>query len=75
MEKLRTPGPDGVLGNADDVITPLTNFTREIQITPLNRDRPPVVNPNLRQITVIINYTVGRETRSYTLTTFISSFS
>ena len=75
IETLRTPGADGILGNTDDVVTPLSNFTREIQITPLNKDNSAVVNPNLRQITVVITYIVEGVTKSYTLTTYISSFS
>jgi prepilin-type N-terminal cleavage/methylation domain-containing protein len=61
------PGPDGILGTSDDVRVPLSNYTREIQI----RD----VSPNLRSIQVIMRYQVGRLQRSYTLTTYISSFS
>jgi len=61
-----TPGPDGLLGTADDIVIPLTNFTREIQITD--------IAPNLRQINIIMSYTVGRLTRTYTLTTYMSSF-
>jgi prepilin-type N-terminal cleavage/methylation domain-containing protein len=75
VETLRTPGADGILNNADDVLTPLSGFTREIRITPLNRDGTSVVNPNLRQITVIITYPVEGLTKTYTLTTYISSFS
>jgi hypothetical protein len=75
IEVARTPGPDGILGNTDDVQTPLTNFTREIAITPLNRDGTTTVNPNLRKITVTITYTVEGLTKTYTLMTYISSFS
>ena len=75
IEAIRTPGADGILGNSDDVQTPLSNFTREILITPLNQDGTDIVNPNLRQITVNITYTVEGVTRTYTLTTYISSFS
>jgi prepilin-type N-terminal cleavage/methylation domain-containing protein len=75
VESLRSPGADGILGNADDVKTYLSNFTREIQITPLNLDGTNVVNVNLRQITVIITYTQEGVTKNYTLTTYISSFS
>jgi len=63
------PGPDGILGTADDQVMPLSNFTREIKIT----DYPG--NPNLKQIQVIMRYTAGRFNRTYTLTTYISSFS
>jgi hypothetical protein len=75
VERLRTPGPDGILGNDDDGLTPLDGFTREIQIADLMRDDGSGVNPNLRQITVIVRYRVERAWRSYTLTTFVSSFS
>jgi len=63
------PGPDGILGTADDTIIPLSNFTRQIVIT----DSPG--NTNLKQIQVIMRYTAGRFNRTYTLTTYISSFS
>jgi hypothetical protein len=67
-------GNDNVLGTADDV--PLTDYTREIQITDLFADgSTTVVNQNLRQIKVIIKYKVSGYWRTYTLTTYISSFS
>jgi type II secretory pathway pseudopilin PulG len=66
-----TPGPDNTLGTADDI--PFAGFTREVAICDING------NPNLRQITVTIRYNgsaaVGSQRRTYTLTTFISSFS
>ena len=63
------PGPDGILGTADHQIKPLSNITREIKITDIGG------NPNLKQIQVIMRYTAGRFNRTYTLTTYISSFS
>lgn len=74
VENLRAPGADGILGNTDDVLTPLTDYSREIQITDLMRDGTSIVNPNLRQITVIVRYQVDNAWRTYTLTTYISSF-
>ena len=70
VETIRSAGPDGVLNTADDIITTLTNYTREIAITPLNCDAgdPPicggvgVINPNLRQIVVTVK--LSRSTRS-----------
>ena len=66
-----TPGPDNTLGTADDI--PIVGFTREVVICDING------NPNLRQITVTIRYpgsaAVGTLRRTYTLTTYISSFS
>jgi lactate dehydrogenase-like 2-hydroxyacid dehydrogenase len=61
------PGPDNILGTADDVVIPLTSFTRQIIITN--------IAANLRQILVIVNYQVGSLTRQRQLVTYISSFS
>ncbi len=62
------PGPDGILGTADDVQAQLSNFTRTIAITNIAGE------PNLRQIAITVNYTSGRFTRAYTLNTYISAF-
>jgi hypothetical protein len=75
LEHLRTPGPDGILSNADDQLTPLIDFTRQIQIDDVMRDGTAVVNPNLRRITVTVRYNVKGWWRTYTLTTLVSSFS
>jgi len=65
IDCIETPGPDGVLGTADDVCIPLDNFRRTIKITP--------VSTGLNQIQVTMNYTSGKLTRQYQLTTYISS--
>lgn len=67
------PGPDGIFGTPDDTTLDLNPWmTRTIAITPV------VVagntEPNLRQVTVTINYVIGTKTRTYTLVTYISSF-
>jgi prepilin-type N-terminal cleavage/methylation domain-containing protein len=70
----KAAGNDNILGTSDDI--PLTDFTREIQISDLYMDNAPtVVNPNLRQIKVIVRYKVAGWWRTYTLTTYVSSFS
>ena len=61
-----TPGPDGLLGTADDVRTPLSGYTREIEI----RD----IGPNLRQLRVIITYRSQAGQRRFVLTTYVSAF-
>ena len=69
------PGPDGILGTADDVAMSLNNFTRQITISPvLNSDGS--VNPNLRQINVTVTYVSGTSTvpRVYTVDSLISAF-
>lgn len=75
IETLRTPGADGILSNADDQTLVLDNFQRQIAITDLMRDGTAQVNPALRQITVTIRYTVQGLTRTYTITTYVSSYS
>jgi prepilin-type N-terminal cleavage/methylation domain-containing protein len=68
LASIITPGPDKILGTADDVLVPLGNFTRTIAITTV------VGKPNLKQVLITINYTAGRWTRQYVLTTYVSSF-
>ncbi len=70
LETMLGTGPDNKVGTADDIEMPMTTFTREIVITEL-----PVPNPMLRQVRVIITYKVGSTSRTYTLTTFVSSIS
>jgi len=63
------PNPSGQIGTSTDQFVDLNPWmTRTIQITPVTGE------PNLRQITVIINYTVGKTQRTYTLVSYISSF-
>jgi Tfp pilus assembly protein PilV len=60
------PGPDDIVGTADDVVVALEQFQREIRIT--------TVSPNLREIRVIVCYKMGHLTRQYELTAYISPF-
>ena len=63
------PGADGKLGTADDVVVSLNPWmTRTIAMTPVAGET------NLRQITITINYQVGRIKRTYTLISYISTF-
>lgn len=66
VEAIVQPGADGLLGTEDDEVTPLTNFTREVEITELTL--------TLRQLRVIIRYVVGSETREYVIATYISAY-
>jgi hypothetical protein len=63
------PGPDMILGTADDVVMPLTNMSRTIEIADVSGES------GLRQITITITYTVGSMSRQYTLVSFIAQFS
>jgi Tfp pilus assembly protein PilV len=77
---LTTPGADGLVNTADDgpietIVLPtgtitLTGYTRKIAITTVANEQG-----SLRQITVTVTYTTGPSKRTYTLTTFISSYS
>lgn len=73
LEEQLAPGPDNQLGTVDDVLTPLSTYTRQVLITELLTNGTP--NPTLRQIQVMVTYRVGSAQRTYTLTTYISSIS
>jgi type II secretory pathway pseudopilin PulG len=68
------PGPDGILGTADDQSVPLNVFQRRIDITNvLNPDGS--VNPNVKQVTVTIQYPAGTGLRrTYAVQALVSSF-
>ena len=75
LDAIILPGPDGILGTADDVRQPLTNFQRQIAITPVLLPGTATPNPNLRQITVTVKYMVPQfGTRRYSVTAYISKF-
>jgi hypothetical protein len=63
------PGPDHIFGTADDETMDLNPWmTRTIVIVPVSGEL------NLRQITITIDYTVGRLHRQYTLVSYNSAF-
>ncbi len=73
LDAIYIPGPSGTLDGSDAVKQTLDTFTRTIAIT--NVVEP--ANPTeivLRQITVTINYTVGKFKRQYVLTSYICEF-
>jgi hypothetical protein len=65
LETVVLPGPDQLIGTADDREETLRGFTREIRITDVQDD--------LRLITVTIEYPAGGTKRKYTLTSYISA--
>ncbi len=75
VEKMVKPGYDGILATADDEVLTLNNFTRQVEITPMNYDGTASLNPNLRQVTVTVRYMVDNSWRTYRLVTYISSYS
>lgn len=85
-QALRLAGPDGLVNTADDTdpeelpgpngVFEDTAPTDDIELTDFFRDIEICdVNDDLRQITVTIRYRVGQVERTYTLTSYISSFS
>jgi type II secretory pathway pseudopilin PulG len=63
------PGLDNTLGTADDQVIILnTVMSRQIAIVPVPNE------PNLRQITITIQYTVGGIPKVYTLISYVSAF-
>jgi hypothetical protein len=69
VEETTLPGPDNILGTADDRRLALDGFTREIAI----RDVPGE-NGQLRSVIVTITYQAGTRRQSYVLSTYISSY-
>jgi hypothetical protein len=74
VEELRQPGPDGIMGNSDDVFRSLGGMSREIIIDPVIQPDGNV-NPDLRQITVNIQFPVtGGQVLTYSVGSLISRF-
>ena len=75
VECLTEPGPDGILGTADDIILSLNNYQRQILIAPLlDTSGNPI--QTLRQVTVTISYSVPNSTvpKTYVLTEYVSAY-
>jgi prepilin-type N-terminal cleavage/methylation domain-containing protein len=74
-ETLKLPGPDGIVGTADDIVLPLTNYTRQIQISSVtDSDGDP--NPSLRSVTITIAYKTPRfkTPKNYIMNSYISEY-
>ena len=76
-QAIRDPGVDGLVNTSDDGEAQMSAelFTREIDILPINFDGTGTVNPNLREVRVIVRYKVYSAWQTYTLVTYISSYS
>ncbi len=63
------PGADRILGTADDVVTNLNPWmTRTILIVPVN------ATPNLKQITVTVQYNFQGQVRQFQVICYISNY-
>jgi prepilin-type N-terminal cleavage/methylation domain-containing protein len=75
LDAIVLPGPDGILGTADDVRQTLINFQRKITISPVFLTGTTTINNNLRLITVTVRYTVPQfGGRQYQVSAYISKY-
>lgn len=74
---IKDPGDDGLINTNDDGEEQMSEdmFTREITISTLFYDGTTTVNPNLREVRVVVRYRVNNAWETYTLVTYISSYS
>jgi len=72
---LTVPGPSGVLKGTTppDVQISLSNFQRQVTITNVN-NADGSLNPNLRQISITIQYPVNGKKKQYSVQAMISSY-
>ncbi|HZQ92928.1 MAG TPA: prepilin-type N-terminal cleavage/methylation domain-containing protein [Terriglobales bacterium] len=74
LDRIITPGNDGLMGTADDVVLPLSNYRRQIAISPVYL-ADGSVNPNMRKLVVTVQvFSPGRGTRNYSVSGYISRF-
>lgn len=72
IETYTTPGPDGILGTADDVTYPLNSFQRQIQVTSLTSSDG---YTQLAQVTVTIVYNpLPWQSRTLTMVAIMSPY-
>lgn len=81
LQSANQAGPDGLMNTNDDLATLETgpdgkNLTlkRQIQFSPLYLADNVTVNPDLRKAVVTVQYGFGNLQRTYTETTYISTY-
>jgi len=74
-QTLQLPGPDGIFGTADDVFLQLTNYQRQIILTP-DASCGGAAGCNLMDVTITVQfYTANFQVpQTYTLATYISEY-
>jgi prepilin-type N-terminal cleavage/methylation domain-containing protein len=72
---LNEPGADGIMGTADDVVLSLSNFQRQIVITPLTDVNGNVIQ-TLSQVAITIQYTVPNSSvvKNYVINEYVSEY-
>jgi len=74
-QTLTMPGADGIFGTADDVLMPLSNYQRQIAITPaLDQSGNPIATLDVVTITVQYNNPQLKIPQNYVLTTYVSQY-
>jgi type IV pilus modification protein PilV len=75
MAVLREPGPDGIYGNTNDVLIPLSGYQRTIVFSPVTDSSGNLV-ATLRGVNVTVQYTTSQAklAKTYTLNSFISQY-
>jgi hypothetical protein len=74
VETILLPGPDGLLGNGDDINRTLDNFERQIEIDPV-LDAGSNPYPDLKEITVTVRYTTSQGwQRSFQTSSYVSRY-
>ena len=75
LETLTYPGPDGILGTADDVTVSLATYKRQITISTLTIPVDGTVDPDIVRIDVDVQYLVNGVTKTVRLSSLVSRFS
>ena len=75
LESITYPGPDGILGNSDDVTVSLTGYKRQITISTITLPNDTSVDPDIRQVDVDVQYVVRGVTKSVRVSTLVSRYS
>jgi len=74
-ETLQDPGADGIFNTADDTYIPLTNYQRQIVISPLFTQTGVLIT-SLRSVTITVQYATSsaQTQKTYVVNSFISQF-
>jgi type II secretory pathway pseudopilin PulG len=75
IENITFPGPDGILGTADDVTVSLTNYQRQITISTINLPNDTNPDPDIRRIDVDVSYVVRGVTKTVRVSSLVSRYS
>ncbi|MBZ5648632.1 MAG: type IV pilus modification protein PilV [Acidobacteriia bacterium] len=74
LDSMVFPGPDGLLNTPDDVVTPFSNFQRQILIEQVLLPGG-AVNPDLRKLTVSVRYTSNKvQWKPFVVVSYVSRY-